>query len=93
MLKTNRQRANTMKLDAMLDALYKKFNLNAVPSEDFDGHKGGIWIRDDICKKETDFYPYAEGTMDESNVLNQFLSENGWFAEPHDSETIMIWVA
>ena len=82
-----------MDLDTMLDALNKKFNLNAVPSEEFDFHAGGIWIRDDICKKETDFYPYAEGTGDDNNILNQFLVENGWFAEPHDSETIMIWEA
>ena len=92
-LPDKRTKGKIMNLDNMLDALYKKFNLNAVPSEDFDGHKGGIWIRDDICKEETDFYPYAEGTMDADNKLNQFLAENGWFAEPHDSETIMIWKA
>ena len=80
-----------MKRDTLIKNLNSKFNLNAVPSEDFNGNKGGIWIRDDICKPETDYYNYAEGTMDPDNKLNKFLDSKGWFAEPYDSETIMIW--
>lgn len=76
--------------NTVMKALQEKFVLNAVPSEDFDGSEGGIWIRDDICKPETDYYPYAEGTMQE-NELNTFLTKAGWFAEPYDSETIMIY--
>ena len=79
-----------MKRDTLIKHLETKFNLNAVPSEDFNGTTGGIWIRDDICKPDTDYYPYAEGTM-QDNKLNRFLTKAGWFAEPHDSETIMIW--
>jgi hypothetical protein len=80
-----------MNVENMIEAIHKKFNLKGVPSEDFNGHKGGIWICDDICKDETDFYDYAEGTMDDNNKLNQFLAKNGWHAEPYDSETIMLW--
>jgi hypothetical protein len=80
-----------MKREHLIEELSENFNLNVHPSEEFNGSIGGIWIRDDICKHETDYYNYAEGTMDEDNVLNQFLSKNGWFAEPYDSETIMIF--
>ena len=77
----------------MMRMLNEKFNLNAVSTEEWDGRKGGIWIRDDICKPETDYYPYANGTMDMDNVLNKFLSSKGWYAEPYDSETIMMYKA
>jgi hypothetical protein len=81
-----------MKRETMIKNLVKKFNLNAVPSEEFygEGSGTGIWIRDDICKLETDYYNYAESTMEE-NKLNSYLKKNGWFAEPYDAETIMLW--
>ena len=75
----------------MIRMLREQFNLNAVSREEWDGSATGIWIRDDICKPETDYYPYADGTMDMDNVLNKFLSSKGWFAEPYDSETIMMY--
>tara|TARA_R110000737_G_scaffold330171_3_gene345679 strand:- start:499 stop:750 length:252 start_codon:yes stop_codon:yes gene_type:complete len=81
-----------MKRETMIKNLAKKFNLNAVPSEEFygEGRGTGIWIRDDICKPETDYYNYAESTMEE-NKLNSYLKKNGWFAEPYDAETIMMY--
>lgn len=79
-----------MKRDTLIKNLNSKFNLNAVPSEEWDGNPGGIWIRDDICRPETDYYPYADGTM-EDNRLNRYLRKAGWFAEPYDGETIFIW--
>lgn len=79
-----------MKRNTLIKNLHTEFNLNAVPSEEFGNAAGGVWIRDDICKPETDYYNYAEGTM-EDNRLNRFLSDAGWFAEPYDSETIFIW--
>jgi len=82
-----------MNRDTLINKLSKEFNLNAVPSEEFNGSENGIWIRDDICKPETNYYPYAEGTMDDTNKLNQFLAANGWFAEPYDSETITLWIS
>ena len=80
-----------MKQEQMIKELESKFKLNAVPMEEWDGSDNGIWTRDDICKKETGFYNYAEDTMNDNNILNQFLSSNGYFAEPYDSETIMIY--
>ena len=51
-----------------------------------------IRIRGSICKAETDWYNYAEATMEE-NRLNDYLKKNGWYAEPYDAETIMLWTA
>jgi len=80
-----------MKRSTLIRNLQDTFNLNAVASEEFESDSwGGIWIRDDICKPETGFYPYADGTS-QDNELNDFLRKAGWFAEPHDSETIMLW--
>ena len=81
----------------MIKELESKFKLNAVPRFEFDAtlidgkEPQGIWIRDDICKESTGFYNYAEDTMNDSNILNQFLSSKGWYAEPYDAETIMIY--
>jgi hypothetical protein len=86
-----------IKQKQMIKELETKFNLNAVSSFEFDAtlidgkEPQGIWIRDDICKKETGYYQYAEDTMNDNNILNQFLSSNGWYAQPHDSETIMLY--
>lgn len=79
-----------MKRETMIKNLAKKFNLLAVPREEFDGHgTTGLWIRDNICKPETDYYNYAAATMEE-NKLNSFLKKNGWWPEPYDAETIML---
>ena len=79
--------------NAMIESLKSNFNLSSKPAEDFyadDTIDTGLWINDDICKPETDYYNYADGTL-ENNKLNDFLKKNGWFAEPYDGETIMIW--
>lgn len=76
---------------ALINSLKSKFNLNAVDASDFYGYKDqGIWIRDDICKPETDYYGYANATMEE-NRFNSFLTSKGWYAEPYDGETIMLY--
>jgi hypothetical protein len=81
-----------MKQEQMIKQLESKFKLNAVPRMEFDGvDSEGIWIRDDICKESTGFYRYAEDTMNDDNILNKFLSKNGWYAEPYDAETIMMY--
>jgi len=80
-----------MKREKLILALQGKWQLNAVPSEDFGEHyRNGIWIRDDICKPSTDYYNYADATL-EDNKLNRFLTRAGWFAEPYDSETILLY--
>ena len=81
-----------MKKQVLIDRIRSKFNLNAVDATEFYGYDSdGIWIRDDICREETGYYNYADGTMDDSNVLNKFLAKAGWFAEPYDGETIMLY--
>ena len=74
----------------MIKLLGTKFNLNVVPREEFDGDAFGLWIRDDICKPETNYYNYSDATM-EDNKLNDFLTKCGWYASPYDSETIMLY--
>jgi len=82
-----------MKRETMMKNLSNKFKLNAVGAEEFfgEGRSGtGIWIRGNICKVETGWYNYAEATMEE-NKLNDYLKKNGWYAEPYDAETIMMF--
>ena len=84
-----------MKRDRLAFQLKSKFNLSTRPAEEFYGHSlesVGLWINDNICKKETDYYDYANGTLD-NNKLNDYLESNGWYAEPYDSETIFVWIA
>jgi len=76
--------------DEMIRLLDEKFKLNIVPREMFDGEDSGLWVCDDICKPETDYYNYFEGTM-EKNKLNDFLESCGWGASAYDSETIMLY--
>jgi len=80
-----------MKRSTLMNQLEAKFDLKTDTTEAFGIGKGGIWIRDDIANEKTEFYNYSEGTMVENNILNQFLFKNGWFAEPYDSETIMLY--
>lgn len=80
-----------MKIETLCRKAGERFGLNFVPSEEFDGNDGGIWVRDDICTERTDYYNYADSTMDEDNVLNKFMKKHGFFAEPYDSETIFFW--
>ena len=66
----------------------------AVPSEDFNGHDGGIWFRgsEDAHKDEyiynIDSNPATHGVH---MKLDEILDEHGWFAEPYDSGTLFAW--
>ena len=86
-----------MKQEQMIKELQSKFKLNAVPRFEWDAtlidgkEPQGIWIRDDICKESTGFYNYAEDSMNDDNILNKFMLKHGWYAQPYDSETIMIY--
>ena len=82
---------NVMDIETLCEKAIERFGLNFVSSEEWDGHPGGIWVRDDICTESTDYYRYAEGTFDHDNVLNKFMREHGFYAEPYDSETIFFW--
>ena len=82
-----------MKKAKIIETLKEKFNLNAVCASEFYGSSSpGIWIKDDICKPETDFYGYANATL-EDNMLNRWLESKNWYAEPYDGETIMLYPA
>jgi hypothetical protein len=75
----------------MIQALKSKFDLRAVCASEFYGSRNpGIWIRDDICTPKTDYYGYADATM-EDNMFNRWLENYGWYAEPYDAETIMLY--
>ena len=60
------------------------------PSEDFDGHKGGIWTGGE-----------GEPSIDGEGIFNywgsnnpdveKFLEERGWFAEWYDAGTMFLW--
>ena len=86
-----------MNQETLIKNLETKFKLNAVPRFEFDAtlidgkEPQGIWIRDDICKESTEYYRYAEDTMNDNNILNKYLKEHGWCAEPYDAETIMLY--
>ena len=80
-----------MKCEKLMQAVRERFDLNVVSTVEWNGRAGGIWVRDDICKESTDWYNYADGTMDDENPLNKMLAQAGWFAEPYDSETIMFY--
>ena len=86
-----------MKQEQMIKELQSKFKLNAVPRFEWDAtlidgkEPQGIWIRDDICKESTDFYNYAEDSMNDDNILNKFMLEHGWYAQPYDAETIFFY--
>ena len=80
-----------MNQETLIKNLVNKFELRAVPMEEWDGSDTGIWIKDDICRESTDYYRYAEDTMNDDNILNKFLSANGWYAQPYDSETILLY--
>ena len=81
-----------MKRETLIKNLNKRFGLSAVDASKFYGRESeNIWINDDICTEKTNYYPYADGTLDD-NKLNTYLQSKGWYAEPHDSETIMICV-
>ena len=86
-----------MKQEQMIKELQSKFKLNAVPRFEWDAtlidgkEPQGIWIRDDICKESTGFYDYAEDTMNDENILNKFMLEHGWYAQPYDAETIFFY--
>jgi len=86
-----------MNQETLIKNLETKFKLNAVPRFEFDAtlidgkEPQGIWIRDDICKESTEYYRYAEDTMNDNNILNKYLKQHGWYAEPYDAETIMLY--
>jgi len=75
----------------LMKLLEKKFNLTVGTSEEFYGEDsvGGIWIRDGLCTELTDYFDYEIGI--EGNILNEFIKSQGWFIEPNDADTMLLW--
>ena len=77
-----------MNRDDLMAELVERYTVNAVPSEEFNGNGGGIWLRDDVWGKLS--YD-ADDTLNDDHVFNAYLKAAGWFAEPYDSETIFLY--
>lgn len=82
-----------MKRDDLIEYLNKKYpEIDADYSEDFGVSGGGIWLKgtEDMCWDSEILAFQTDATL---NEVNDFLSENGWFIEPYDHGTFMIWKA
>ena len=81
------------KLIAKLNRVFP--DCNAVPSEDFDGQRGGIWFR-----QEGEYAPDGLPLFDywgECHAecvhpsLDKMLESAGWHTEPYDAGTYFAW--
>lgn len=92
-----------MTLPELAEALDVLFELDAVPSEDFDGHPGGLWIRnteDAVNKDGVEIFNHYGVELDPTeqvwtmgvlNELHTYLNDNQYHAEFHDAGTVLIW--
>jgi hypothetical protein len=72
--------------------LEEKFNLKLGTTEEYYGNnenKGGLWIRDGLSTKLTDYFDYDFGY--EKTNLNKFIESKGWIIYPYDSETMHLY--
>ena len=87
-----------MELYEMIKALEEK-HIFAVPSEEFDGRAGGIWVKSWEKEKCLPFsyaslswdFRNSVYTMGVENKLYKFLEDNGWSASPYDSGTWFLY--
>jgi len=92
-----------MTLAKLKKELVKKFKLEVVGSEEFDGRSGGLWIKNNPeLADEYQSYDYnawsydseeKHFTMGVHNDIYKYLNKNGYFAEFYDSGTLMIYEA
>jgi hypothetical protein len=77
-----------MTINKMIAELASTWNLDAAPISEFYGHNKykGIWI-----KNAYDANVSAETTLDSNHPFMLFVAARGFFAEPYDSETIMLY--
>lgn len=69
--------------------LAKKFNLEVVDASEFYGYQNfGIWIRDGIYDLN---YGIEHNLRARPHPLNDYVDEAGWFIEPYDSETFLVY--
>ncbi len=93
------QKLKVQNRSQIIKGLRKMFDKDAFlePSEDFDGHKGGIWTGGEGNPSIDgvgvfDYYGGGEdwnfGVMP---AVDKFLGDRGWFAEWHDAGTMFLW--
>jgi hypothetical protein len=95
-----------MKRKAMMKALEEKFGFTVATREEFDGCEeksdGGIWVK---SSEETtieglrafNYYAFDIDPKEEVYIMgvhkkvHNFLEKHGWYAEPYDAGTYMIY--
>jgi hypothetical protein len=64
---------------------------NATPKEEFDGGSG-IWIRgSEYCFKNRLLFEYYDFDEPVHPDLLKIIEDAGWFYEPHDAGTLMLY--
>lgn len=83
--------------------LNSQFNLDAVPSQEFNGESGGIWIKNSKSIKNNNGYPMFHYKSSEDDiheeiwvmgvdkVLYYHLQDNALYAEFYDPDTVLIF--
>lgn len=84
-----------MKREKLISLINKKLPAaNPVPSEEFDGQTGGVWIRGSEAIAHDGLRIFDYYTMCDQMVhpkLEKILEGSGWFWEPLDAGTIFLW--
>lgn len=90
----------------MIKALTEKFGLELATVETFYGYEeeaeGGIWVRSTESSYigESRAFNYYAGEWDHKertytdgvhNKIYKFLEKHGWYAEPYDAGTYMLY--
>lgn len=77
-----------MKKTTLMKNLSTKFKLEVVGGEEFYGRPSeGIWIRDGLSKINYSL----EANLQGNHPLDEFIRKCGWFVEPYDAETFLVY--
>ena len=84
--------------EKMINMLTEKWvGLRLSLRSEFTGNESdsGIWFKSSTVKVSFDGEEFDMPLIDENyeiySKLNKFLEDNGWMAEPYDSETLMAY--
>jgi hypothetical protein len=79
-----------MTINKMINELAKTWSMEAASLSEFYGHDKykGIWIKNAYVANVS-----AETTLNPDHPFSEFVAARGFFAEPYDSETIMLYKA
>lgn len=83
-------------LIALLNEKY--IEIGATDASDFFGHEaGGIWLRGTEVQVINGNRVYDEHTFHDEGGINPELEalfkKHGWYGEPYDAGTLMVWKA